>query len=520
MPFWVALAAFLFRGLTGQVRLDLSHVFLACLLALAWLIGRRLWPLALLFAMGLTPAAFLYGWALPERAAAIGALRGEYLRLDGTVREARVEGGRAGAITFLLGETTVAAAGAAWAFPELEATFPGRTRRPYRFYRSRLRVGGRLKAAEYKGGRLRLALTEVKFHRHAVPISPRGGERVRVGLRDRAAYYLSHPALAVYLPIVLGIRQQRSPEGREVVGAFRRVGISHLFAISGLHIGLLFLILAAVHHFSLGILMRGQGWVRAQALARVGIMALIWAYIALIGFPVPAVRAAVMGSMVVWSGLFGTRTPRIYLLIVAGLLLLAVTPTALYDLSFQLSFLAYFFLLCALEFRPGASAGDSSGPQRALRRLLYLAGMNLLMTLFIMAGIWPIIAVRFGQISLLVFLGNLVMIPILSVVVLPAGILALVVSLLFLGQVPGGWVERAVFGGLEIVLSGWVFLVRAIDAVGGGLVFQVAMDWGQREFFLYYLLLLLAIFIFWRFQHRGRNWRAIFLSGSLGGAKN
>jgi len=105
-------------------------------------------------------------------------------------------------------------------------------------------------------------------------------------------------------------------------------------------------------------------------------------------------------------------------------------------------------------------------------------------------------------------------------VVLPAGILALVVGLLFLGQVPGGWVERAVFGGLEVVLSGWVLLVRTIDAVGGGLVFQVAMDWGQREFFLYYLLLLLAIFIFWRFQHRGRNWRAIFLSGSLGGAKN
>src|SRR5271154_5370997 len=89
---------------------------------------------------------------------------------------------------------------------------------------------------------------------------------------------------------------------------------------------------------------------------------MIWAYIALIGFPSTAVRAAMMGSLLIGSDLWGTRTPGPYILAFTGAAMVALVPSTLYDISFQLSFLAYFFLVLAM------SLGRALGP--AMRRLL------------------------------------------------------------------------------------------------------------------------------------------------------
>lgn len=506
-PFALGLAWTVQAGLLGELRYGLSLLLPAGGLGVAWLIARRLWPLALLLALALSPLAWRLEVALPGQLSEIRALgEGSYVRIRGTVRAQALEarGGRR-ELRLLLGEVRVAGGAQAWNLPEAEVLLPRRSSRVSPLFRRELRIGGVLREVASGGARPRLRLEQAEFHSVNLPIVPWRAEGLRAALRDRAGYYLSKPALAVYLPIVLGVRERGSLEAREVVETFRRVGISHLFAISGLHIGLLFGLLLFLSRHAVGLLLRRQGWLHTQTSSRVGIAVIVWVYIALIGFPVPAVRAAIMASMLLWSDLWGTRTPRLYVLSCAGLILVTVTPSIVYDISFQLSFLSFFFLLAGLELlgqRTGAP--PEGGPPSLWARLRAAVATNLAVTLAITLGIWPVLALSFGRISLLVFAGNLLMIPILGVLVLPSGLVALFISMAHLGRLPGAWLERAVFGWLDWVLGGWLWLVEAIDRVGGALVFPVELGWRSQHVFLYYFLLIasLALVGAWRAVRR------------------
>ena len=491
MPFGAGSLWFAAEALGGRIELGAPLLLAGVGLGAAWLIGRRLIPLAVVVALLAVPLAYRQFVRLPAIESALQEeAEGGYLRIRGTVRrQERITLPGGSGLRYLLGEAEVESGGRRFALPELEVRFPGRLRQ-WRARRREVRIGGYSVGIGREGGRLALTLADARYHFAAEPTGGHSGEWLRRALADRAGYYLPNATHAVYLPILLGVRDTASPEARRVTGAFRRVGVAHLFAISGLHVGLLFLLLMAVLHWISALTTRGQGGLHSRQAMRIGVTALIWAYIALIGFPVPAVRAAVMGTMVVWSQLWGTRTPQVYVLVLTALLMLLVAPSQLYDLSFQLSFLAYLFVVLAIrlwERRPR--------PERRRRwwsALLSGAALNLLITFWITLGLWPVLAAAFGRVSLLVFAGNLLMVPLLSAVVLPSGLLALATSLFHLGSLPGGWAERAVFGWLDWVLGSWVALVRLIDEAGAALVFRLELDWTPRAFIVYYLTLFLA----------------------------
>jgi competence protein ComEC len=380
-------------------------------------------------------------------------------------------------------------------------------------------------------------LSDADWHFSGAPYSLHGFETLRARLRARAVYYLSKRAQAVYLPLVLDLRERGSPEGRDVIGAFRRVGISHLFAISGLNIAMIFGLLMVVQRYVTWVLAPGQGWVHGRTAARIVIVALIWCYIALIGYPVTAVRAAVMGSLLIWTELWGTRTPGLYVLVLTGLGMTALTPSVLYDLSFQLSFLAYFFLVQAMDLgrslryagavMPGAglpgspeSRGRGGLPAEArpiraalhsvadvgaagrvalvtlrtwLARLGAFSAENLWVTGIVMLGLWPLMTARFHNLSLLVFAGNLLLVPAMELALLPIAMAALVTSAVFATAAPGVWLERGMFGALELGLGVWAQVVHWLDRLGGSLVLRVNLDWPFAAFALYYGALLAAI---------------------------
>ena len=534
-PFAVLAGAWTWGFLAGTLALDLWHLLLGALLAAAWLLGRGLVTPAVVSLALLTPLLLHFGHRLPEARRVLATARGE-VRVEGTVRARaplRSAGDASAAgVRLLLGDAVLWASGRRAALAVVEVRLPPPDT-PWRFpHRRRVRLGGEVSGAsltspagtsmvagtsqpQRQGALLRIGFRSARHHLRSDPVTAWSGEALRLRLRDRAAYYLSPPALAVYLPILLGVRERSTPEARRVGRAFRRVGIAHLFAISGLHVGLLYLLFAG----GLRVLRAGfitvkqaigwrgatglaQGWAHTPAASRVAVTAALWGYIALIGFPLPALRAALMGTLLIWTGLWGTRTPPLYVLFLAALAILAPDPSQFHDLSFQLSFAAYFFLVCALRtWRPWplSDQGAARG-RRGMRwwgrrwaRIAEGAGVSLWMTAFITAGLWPLTVPVFGRFSLLVFAGNLVMIPLLALLVLPAGLLALALSFVHLGGPPGAWDEWFAFAALERILTGWVWLVEGLDRLGGALVFTPELALSPRLAAAYYAALLLGI---------------------------
>lgn len=549
-PFALGALWLVLEGIMGALRPDLFHGMLAGLTAAGWLFGLGLPIPALVIVLGLFPVLHHFILIQPSARNAWEDAAG-FTRVEGTLRdvwkEEPAEGG--GGLGMLLGEATVWRSGRTWELAELTVMLPRGS--PWRMpRRRRVRMGGSAGLDPDCSGttasrRLCLRFSQADHHLRGQSLRAREGESLRIRLRDRAAYYLSAEPLAVYLPIVLGLRERSTPEARGVAAVFRRVGIAHLFAISGLHVGLLYLLFAwlprALYRAGLGSLPLGQGWVHASSVFRLAATALVWAYVAMIGFPVSAVRAALMGSVLVWNGHWGVRAHPLLVLGFAALAILLPAPSQFYDLSFQMSFLAYFFLLCALgtfgptwarirariraplarlnpgrgedprppdvpgagEGMPGRGAMQDLGRGRRLTdRLLDGVAINLWLTAWITLGMWPLILTTFGRISLVVFIGNLVMIPVMSLLVLPLGVIALATSLALLDSAAGGMAEALVFTVLETSLRGWIALARFLDHLSEFLVITGQPHWPSQAYLLYYTVVLGAV---WAVVRPGRD---------------
>lgn len=115
--------------------------------------------------------------------------------------------------------------------------------------------------------------------------------------------------------------------------AYARSGMSHLLALSGLHTGLLFLLcnlllgwLGLIHH--------------GHRLKNLLVIVAVWLFVAAADFPPSAVRAAVMCTILQWARFSSSYYRTLNGWAAAALLLLAWHPYYLFDIGFQLSFLA------------------------------------------------------------------------------------------------------------------------------------------------------------------------------------
>lgn len=136
--------------------------------------------------------------------------------------------------------------------------------------------------------------------------------------------------LALFSAITLGDRSGLSRELREV---YAETGVSHVLALSGMHLGFL----VALLNF---LFLRRT---RRRGLRIAGVCAvwmLIWGYAFLAGLPPSLIRASLMYSLMLCGSLMGRDGFSLNSLAVAAFLMLCLNPLWLYDVGFQLSFLA------------------------------------------------------------------------------------------------------------------------------------------------------------------------------------
>ena len=261
-----------------------------------------------------------------------------------------------------------------------------------------------------------------------------GGLSVRAGaLRRRLAVELNTlTPHAEGLPsaLLLGDKAALSDSVRR---DFSRAGVSHLLAISGLHVTLLF-----------GLF---EGLLRLIRLPKRGRAVVLFVcalgYLTLLGFPPSATRAVVMLGAVYLSYLLSARADPLTSLGLAGALILAVTPYAVADAGFWMSYLATLGLVAVMP-EVNRIAKERAGRASLLAVGFFKVLTGILVGLVAMSFTLPVVAVVIGEMGVLSPVSTLILTPFCGIV--------LVLSLLTLPF--GGGVVGTVLGGLTEGLCG------------------------------------------------------------------
>jgi competence protein ComEC len=150
------------------------------------------------------------------------------------------------------------------------------------------------------------------------------------------AYLPDQDAAALASALILGYRADLN---KDIIEAYSKTGTMHVLSVSGMHVGIVFLVLS--------VLLRPFGQNKFMILTRtLSIISSIWFYSLITGFSSPVCRAALMISFVV-SGKALNRNQNTYNLIaISAFFLLLNHPFYLFDVGFQLSYLA----VCGLVY--------------------------------------------------------------------------------------------------------------------------------------------------------------------------
>ncbi|MDA1188154.1 MAG: DNA internalization-related competence protein ComEC/Rec2 [Chloroflexi bacterium] len=247
---------------------------------------------------------------------------------------------------------------------------------------------------------------------------------VRRGLADAISDAVPEPQASVGQAMVLGLREGIPDSLTE---SFRSAGLSHVLAISGLHVGIvLFAVLAASRRLF------GRRW----GLYLIAPLVVLWLYALLAGMSPSVIRAAVMGTVYLTAMFLGRPSSVLPSLGLAAAAMVLVSPDALWSISFQLSFAAVAGI--ALLTEPVATllrslTGLHNGPGRMVTGAVSVTLAATLATI-------PLTAFYFQGVSLMGIPATLLVLPALPLIIATVVLVGIVGLASSAVAVPLGWV--------------------------------------------------------------------------------
>src|SRR5690606_11057856 len=213
-------------------------------------------------------------------------------------------------------------------------------------------------------------------------------------------------------------------------------GTSHVLAVSGMHLAAVALLLyALVRRAWAALPLVARRIEPARAAAAMGALAAV-AYAMVTGAS-PSVVRALWVVLVFFAGVLLDRRARLVdALGLAAVLVLVERPSAIFDVSVQLSFAATLALGLAVRCRAAAVAAPprapgSRAPAAALtiaRRLRGAAATAVVAALWTSAATAPILAHHFGEVAIAGPVASLVSVPAVELFALPVGLLGALVG--------------------------------------------------------------------------------------------
>ena len=232
---------------------------------------------------------------------------------------------------------------------------------------------------------------------------------------------------AVLAAMTLGDKSAQTQELRETYAVS---GAAHVLAISGLHVGIVYMLIT---FFMFG---RRRFW-----LSQVLTVSAIWAFALLTGLSPSVTRAATMISIYAVFSARGGRASGVNVLCFAAIVILVADVRSLFDVGFQLSFASVLAILAFMPLLQGLYQ-----PQNILLRWTWNLG---LLSVCAQLGVAPLITYYFGRISIYFLLSNFLVIPAATLILYGS-----LISLLFPpASIVVIHIVKAMNGGLRIIAS-------------------------------------------------------------------
>ncbi|MBO6033710.1 MAG: ComEC/Rec2 family competence protein [Prevotella sp.] len=200
-------------------------------------------------------------------------------------------------------------------------------------------------------------------------------------------------AYAVVAAMALG---DKSALTQDLKNVYSVTGASHVLALSGLHLGIIYSLL------SLFVFRR-----RWQVLSQIFIILSVWAFVFLVGLSTSVMRSAMMLSVYALLSLGHRDRMSVNTLAFTAIVMLMVNPMSLFDVGFQMSYMAVLSILLFVPLMESVFTEEYLMSHRVIRWLWGMVAVSLSAQI----GTAPLIAYYFGRFSCYFLLTNFIVIP-------------------------------------------------------------------------------------------------------------
>lgn len=279
---------------------------------------------------------------------------------------------------------------------------------------------------------------------------------------------------------------EKSDLDKEQKDLFSKTGLSHILAVSGLHVGMLLLPLWWImpHFWTTEF----RKWVYLTFAT-----VLIVTYVLLTAFPASVQRASIMAWLLLVGRLWHRNGPPMNILATAAIVMWLIDPATIFEVGFHLSFFAVSSIF--LVVKPINECIQPSFKRRLWYR--FIIGPFLFTTLLQLA-MMPLTVQYFGYFSLIGPIANFIFLPFLSVLLFPV----FLISTFFHPFLPR-LIEQHLVLLLDLIFSFETALLKNLLQWPSAVMDISSVDWWV------WVLLILVIALLNNLKKREQRWKMV-----------
>lgn len=328
-------------------------------------------------------------------------------------------------------------------------------------------------------------------------------DKIEVAL---SKYHFQTNELGVIKALLLGQRQDIS---KDLITDYSKAGAIHILAVSGLHVGIILLILSFIFK-------PVERFKNGKFIKSILIILILWMFAFIAGLSPSVVRAVTMFTFLAIGNAFQRKKVTEFSLIASMFFLLLVQPLFLFDVGFQLSYLAVFGIVW---IQP--KLYKIYAPTYQIENKIWQ-----LITVSIAAqiGVLPLSLYYFHQFPGLFMLSNLIIIPCLGTILI-GGIVMIFMALLgvlppFLASIYGfvislmnsfvSWISQQEYFLFKDISLSFLLMMASYVFIILGTSFLIKKSPKKAIYFLGSVLLFQSVFLFENYQKNTKKELIVF----------